>query len=113
MSYSFFNDPGDFLFGNCFLELIFKHKKINKTEHTGYSLMKIVTPPSPKVHHDLTCCHNYKGDESIRRGPRQRQGVGSVVKAKVRDMEGEYKVVENKDDNERGGGICLGCGGEE
>ena len=28
-----------------------------------YSLLQFLNTPPPQVHHELTCCHNYKGYE--------------------------------------------------
>ena len=49
-------------FGFCFLlELIFTQK--TNEQHTRHSLLQSINAPPPQVHHELTCCHNCRGDE--------------------------------------------------
>ena len=54
--------PGGFLLASVFDEISFHTKK--NQHHTQYLLLQSIInppPPPPQVHHDLTCCQNYKG----------------------------------------------------
>ena len=72
-----------YLLVSVFLLLFTQKTNQNKNR---YSLLKLLNTPPPQVHHELTYCHNYTGGEGKKR-IKTKIGVGSVVKAKVGDME--------------------------
>ena len=69
----------------CFLlELIFTLKK--NQQHTLYFILQSINATPPKVHHELTCCHNCRGMKD-KKHIKMKIWLGYVVKAKVGDME--------------------------
>ena len=71
-----------------------------------------MTPPPPQVNHELTCCHNYEGDEGGKAEQDKDQGRVHRDRKGWRGV-GEYQVGKKQEDEKGGGGLCPGCGGEE
>ena len=89
------------------MELLFTWKK-----STAYSLFttEIFTPP--RIHHDITYCHNYIGYE-VEEADQDKDQGGVYCKGKGQRDGGEHKIGKTQEYEEICGGICTCCGGEE
>ena len=77
---------------------------------------RITNPPLPhthtQVHHELTCSHKYTGDDG-EEADQDGDRCGVCYKGKGRIDGGQQKGGKKLEDEERGGGMCPGCGEEE
>ena len=103
--------PDDCLFASVFLfEQLFTQKRNNP--YAWCYLLWLLNNPPPLVQHDITCCHNWRGDEGEEEDQDENRG-GVCCKGQGWIFGEDHKGVKNQKDEERGGGMCTWCGREE
>ena len=75
----------------CFCWSYFSHEK--NQQHTHYSQLKYLPPP--RIHHDITYCHNYIGYE-VEEADQDKDQGGVYCKGKGRIYGGEHNGGKNQ-----------------
>ena len=75
-------------------------------------MLQLLKTPPTQFHHELTCCHNCRGGEYEE--AEQDKNWGAICCKGQGCIVGEYnKEVNEQKYEERGDGMCPGCGWEE
>ena len=67
-------------------------------------------PPPHQIHYERTCYHNCRGDEDEEIEQDENWG-GVCCKGQGSTVGEDHKCGTEQENKERGGGMCLGCGG--
>ena len=68
-------------------------------------LIKLLNPPPPQFHHDLTCSHNFRGGKYEEAEQDKNRG-GVCCKLQGWTVGENHKGVKEQEYEERGGGTC-------